>query len=162
MKDPVSHYRHNAKQTFHNITVHAIEMYRECIKEGSSRFECVRRVSAGKLESCVPLRLGVGMYYYHIVPWLNVFPRERFLFLKTEELISAPNTELKKVWAFLDLQEDVHINTKIQDTHSNTWIKKYKSSFEMFPETRELLSAFYQPHNQLLAQLLSDTKYLWK
>ena len=162
--DPISQYSHNAKQIFHNITVHAIEMYRECINAGSSRFECVRRVSAGELETCYPLRLGAGMYYYHIVTWLNVFPRERFLFLKMEELISAPHMEIKKVWAFLDVQKDVHINIGRQRTNENTWMRsaKYKSSFEMFPETRELLSAFYQPHNQLLAQLLSDAKYLWR
>ena len=163
VKDPVSQYRHNAKQIFHNITVHAIEMYRECINGGSSRFECVRRVTVGKSEFCYPLRLGAGMYYYHIVSWLNVFPREGFLFLKMEELISAPIAEIKKVWAFLGLQEDVHITTEKRRTNENSWIRsaKYKSSFEMFPETRELLSAFYQPHNQLLAQLLSDSKYLW-
>ena len=81
-----------------------------------------------------------------------------------EELISAPHTEIKKVWAFLDVQKEVHINIGRQDTNENTWMRsaKYKSSFEMFPETRELLSAFYQPHNQLLAQLLSDAKYLWR
>ena len=164
VKDPVSQYRHNAKQIFHNTTVHAIETYRECINGGSSRFECVRRVAVAKSKVCYPLQLGAGMYYYHIVSWLNVFPRERFLFLKMEELISVPNAEIRKVWAFLDLQDDVHINTRKQRTNENSWIRspKYKSSFEMFPETRELLSAFYQPHNQLLAQLLSDSKYLWK
>ena len=166
MRDPVSKYSRTAKQSFHNITVHAIKTYNECIKEGSSRFECVRRVGLGELEGCTSLRLGAGMYYYHVVAWLNVFPRDRFLFFKMEELHTAPDVEIEKVWPFLGLRGDVHIKTDLRSdgSNKNTWIKslKYKSSYEMLPETRELLTAFYQPHNQLLAELLADPKYLWK
>ena len=32
----------------------------------------------------------------------------------------------------------------------------------VLPETKELLTSFYQPFNEDLAKLLQDEKYLWK
>ena len=32
----------------------------------------------------------------------------------------------------------------------------------MWNETRQLLDAFYEPYNRQLAELLNDSRYLWK
>ena len=161
-RDPVHYYSVIAQRMFHNITAYAINLFQLCIEKGYSRFECVRRVTAVKyVNSCATLQLGDGMYYYHIVSWLDVFPRENFLFLTTEELVSSPDTEMSKVWAFLGL----HHLSKIEHRYSNAnkWIidSKYKSNYTMLPETKQMLDKFYQPHNELLAHLLSDSKYMW-
>ena len=153
-----TYYKLNAKNMFHNSTVKAINMFNSCIDSGGSWFHCVYMFNIS-----IPLRLEAGMYYYHIAAWLNVFPRSQFLFLRMEDLASAPNVVMKRVWRFLHLRSDV-VDTQPVSVNVNSWIKsqKYKSSFEMLPETRKLLHAFYQPHNELLAQLLSDSKYLWQ
>lgn len=46
----------------------------------------------------------------------------------------------------------------------NTWIKSsnYKEQFVMPPGTRKMLKEFFEPYNQMLAQLLNDSGYLWK
>ena len=161
-EDHIRYYSAIAQETFHNITAHAINLFQSCIERGTSRFECVRKVTSVKdVTGCVSLHLGVGMYYYHIVPWLNVFPRENFLFLKTEDLVSHPDEEMTKVWAFLGLHSLPKIEHKF--SNSNKWIQNplYKKKFTMLPATRQMLHKFYQPHNELLAHLLSDSKYMW-
>ena len=158
----MGYYSAIAQHLFHNITTHTVRMLRSCIKNGKSRFECVQKVSdVDHVSGCAPLQLGVGMYYYHIIPWLNVFPRENFLFLKTEELVSSPVVEMKRVWAFLGLHSMPKMEHKF--SNPNKWIidSKYKSKFEMLPKTKEILDRFYKPHNELLAHLLSDLKCLW-
>ena len=161
-KDPVGYYSVIAQHMFHNITKHVIYLFQSCVKSGTSRFTCVQKVSdVDDFSGCAHLRLGIGMYYYHIIPWLSVFPRENFLFLKTEELVSRPDVEMKKVWAFLGLQNMPKIEPKF--SNSNKWIidTKYKTKFAMLPETKQILDRFYQPHSKLLAHLLSDSKYQW-
>ena len=161
-KDFVSYYSVVAQHMFHNITTHAISLFQSCIESGASRFVCVKKMTiVDRFSGCAPLRLGLGMYYYHIFPWLSVFPRENFLFLKTEELVSHPDLEMKKVWAFLGLHDMPKIEHKL--SNSNKWIidTKYKSKFAMLPETKQILDRFYQPHSKLLAHLLSDSKYQW-
>ena len=57
----------------------------------------------------------------------------------------------------------MRVTEKSSEWNSNRWIKskEYKDSFSMLPATMELLNTFYKPHNELLAQLLSDRKYTW-
>jgi len=161
-KDPVGYYSVIAQHMFHNIAAYAINLFQQCIARGFSRFQCVRNVTAVKhVNGCAPLQFGDSMYYYHIVSWLNVFPRENFLFLTTEELVSSPDTEMSKVWAFLGLYHLSKIEHKY--FNANKWISdsRYKSNYTMLPETKQMLDKFYQPHNELLAHLLSDSKYMW-
>ena len=161
-KNPVQYFSVAAQQMFHNITAHAINLFQSCIERGTSTFEYVRKVTiVDDFTGCKTLHLGVGMYYYHIVPWLNVFPRENFLFLTTEDLVSHPDEEMKKVWAFLGLHSLPKINLKFSNV--NKWIQnpQYKRNFTMLPATTQMLRKFYQPHNELLAHLLSDSKYMW-
>ena len=162
------HYIKEGEEIFHNLTVQAIASFQSCIKMGISKFECVRRATVGyNVSDCTELRLGIGLYYYHIVKWLNVVPRENFLFLRTEDLAADPYSVMKQVWSFLQLKpqnkESLMTLLKKQEWNVNNWIKskKYKDSFTILPETVELLKTFYKPHNELLAQLLSDHKYTW-
>lgn len=91
------------------------------------------------------------------------------MFLRTEDLAKDPYAVMEEVWRFLELNAQTKENLMrvLQDSSSkwnkNSWIRsnQYKESFSMLPETLKLLNTFYQPHNELLAQLLSDHKYLW-
>ena len=162
-------YVKEGEQIFHNLTVRAIASFQSCIQMGISKFECVRRATVGyNVSDCTDLRLGIGLYYYHIVKWLNVVPKKNFLFLRTEDLATDPYSVMEQVWRFLGIKTQSkksfkRLLEKSSEWNSNDWIKskKYKESFSMLPETVEILNIFYQPHNELLAQLLSDNKYLW-
>lgn len=115
---------------------------------------------------CFPIRLGIGLYYYHIVRWLRVIPKEQFLFLRTEDLSTNPYSTMEKVWSFLGLsslsrQYIEAVLSKKHEWNSNDWIRseEYRDKFSMLPETEAMLREFYRPHNELLAKLLSDSNY---
>ena len=40
-------------------------------------------------------------------------------------------------------------------------LDQYSDRFDMLPETEKLLTAFYEPMNMKLAQLLQSDDYLW-
>ena len=149
-----------ALEVFHNHTVDAIMQFQACVDENSV-FHCiikedkennVRIIEEDKENS---VRLQYSLYYYHIVPWLKVIPRERFLFLRTEDLVHDPSLTMSKVWHFLHLY-DLPITEKMS-YNVNLEVKDLKIP----SQTKKLLDKFYQPYNQLLAGLLADTRYLW-
>ena len=166
-------YIESGRQIFHNLTAEAINSFHSCVVNSavSVFYECVRRASIGSDTSksaCFPLRLGIGMYYYHIQHWMQVFSREQFLFLRSEDLLLTPYQTMKKVWNFLSFapQTELQVNSFLAKKHgwnTNEWIKEenYREKFKMLPETKKMLREFYRPHNEKLVQLLSDSHYLW-
>ena len=166
------HYTEHAQQIFHNLTVEATSQFHTCVDAGVSILVCVHRATRGytsSTEDCFPLRLGVGLYYYHLVSWLATIPRGRFLFLRTEDLAADPYSVMQRVWNFLEIpaqpkEEIQSVLAMKRHRNSNEWIRsaEYKDRFAMLPQTEHMLRVFYRPHNQMLAQLLSDEKYLWE
>ena len=144
-------YGHTKKalESFVADTVHAIKQFQSCADTVNPIISCV-------LDTAFILSgLQQGLYYYHIVPWLKFIPRERFLFLRTEDLAHDTSLTMSKVWHFLnvdDLPEIQRIFTNIGPVNENVVIP---------PQTKKLINDFYQPYNQLLSHLLSDTRYLW-
>ena len=53
----------------------------------------------------------------------------------------------------IDLKKQ-NIKNQIQNTTKST-------SVMMMPETRHILDKFYQPHNNILVDLLDDEKWRW-
>ena len=169
-------YLENGRQIFHNLSAESILRFHSCVFNFHARisvyYECVRRAAVGdensRSTSCFQLRIGIGMYYYHITRWLRVIPRERFLFLRSEDLSLDPYSTMERVWRFLDLppQTRQQMEASLARRHewnTNDWIKseEYRERFAMLPETERILREFYRPHNEKLAELLSDPHYLW-
>lgn len=162
--------RRNAALMFHNLTLMAIESFHNCIRHGYSHFECTKRSTVGdvsNLHACPPLRLGLGLYYYHIVKWLNVFPNNQFLFLQTEELLMQPFSVLERLWNFLEVEnvpKTQFYEVLKQKSNEMHWIKskKYSKDFVMLPDTNKLLKEFYQPYNKKLVSLLGNSQFLWE
>lgn len=112
--------------------------------------------------ACKGPRIGISLYYYHIIRWLNVLPRDRFIFLRTEDFLSNPSADLNSVYQFLGLSTmDVEIPMSAKNV--NTWIKssEYRKNFTMPAATRQLLKTFFDPYNELLSRLLDDKRFLW-
>ena len=168
-------YMDSAPEIFHNLTVRAIDEHRRCLldskqnSEALAEFDCVRRASQGyqDKDSCFPLRLGVGMYYYHIVKWMNVYPRKSFHFLRLEDMADDHYGSVTKIWKFMGFSpiSKATFESELKKTIFNemNWIKlpKYKDRFYMLPKTEKLLNSFYEPANIKLAHLLKSDDYLW-
>ena len=139
-----------ALEIFHSDTVHAIQQFQLCVDSENSIVYCVINEKVSILSG-----LQHGLYYYHIVPWLNIIPRERFLFLRTEDLARDPSLTMSKVWYFLNLDN--------WNNPESVFLNKGPLYEDIVfpPPTKKLINEFYQPYNELLAHLLSDTRYLW-
>ena len=138
-----------AIEAFHNHTVDVIMQFQLCVDENSV-FHCI--INPDNKHS---LFLQHSLYYYHIAPWLKVIPHERFLFLRTEDLVHDSSLTMSKVWHFLDVHD--LLTTATMSYNVNRAVKHLKIP----SQTKQLLDKFYQPYNQLLAHLLADTRYLW-
>ena len=140
----------NAMEDFHNRTVDVITQFQSCIDGRNSVLHCIINGRKSKITSF----LCWGLYFYHIAPWLKVIPRERFLFIRTEDLAKNQSLTLSTVWHFLNL-DDFEAETAFRTVNQVT------KGLVMPQQTKDLLDEFYQPYNQLLANALSDEKYLW-
>ena len=109
-------------------------------------------------------RMRTSIYVIYIKKWLEVFPKQNFLFLKTEDYSrNTKGTLYNEVFSFLDLDNISHealkkLEQSISKERKNTNIH---SNVEMFSETRQLLEKFYEPYNTELSALLKDVKYTW-
>ena len=93
----------------------------------------------------------LGIYVKFLKKWLEIFPKEQFHFVITEELQQDPNSIINKVFNFLDLK-----NYNIPDLQKRN-TTKYS---DMKIETRKMLYEFYKPYNDELEKLLS-MKFKW-
>ncbi len=93
--------------------------------------------------------LARGRYIEQIPAWLKHFPREQFLFLKSEELFSAPADILRQTHEFLGVPS---LKLKEQKDEYRQFNKASYSN--MLPETRARLLEYFKPYNARLYELL--------
>ena len=144
-------------ESFHKHTVQVITKFQSCVHCGHSVSHCVREKSIDGSVTSLDGYVGIqtSLYYYHIVPWLSIIPRKRFLFLRTEDLAYAPQLTMTKVWDFFNFP---HLQDGVR-TYEN--VNRRVDGVTILPQTKKLLDDFFRPYNQLLAKLLSDMRYLW-
>jgi len=92
-----------------------------------------------------------GIYVDQIKKWMEFFPRNQFLILKTEDLDLHTKKTLSQVFKFLEIP-DHEVNLKKEN------VGKY---VEINPETRKKLSEFFKPHNERLYKFL-NMNFDWK
>ena len=89
--------------------------------------------------------LSQSLYYYKLQRWLNIFPKQQLLVIKSENFFAHPATVMQQVYQFLELP---NIQT---DNY-----QKYNTGF--YPQaseaTIEQLRDFFIPHNQRLEEFL--------
>ena len=163
-----NHVIENAPERFHNHTLTAINEFNHCIQRGESEFKCTYDVFYHDDEghqACNKAWIGLSLYYFHIVKWLSVFPRDQFLFLRLEDLANDSYSVTRSAWEFIGLSHPLP-KSKYRPvvSNSNHWItsSRYRDSFKMWPKTKELLDNFFHPYNKRLAKLLKDERFLWK
>lgn len=94
--------------------------------------------------------IGAGLYSYHLIKWLQYFPREQFHVLFLEDLIADFQGEFNKIFTFLGVSEQ---QITIVDRKHKT---KYDLS-EIPQEVIEWLQELYNPYNKKLEELLDRT-----
>ena len=153
-----------ASEMFHNFTIAALREFTTCIDRGHSQFHCTALVGSypGQEGSCERVRLGLSIYYIHLVKWFSVFPRDQILPVKFENLVSDSSKTMARVWKFLGVPA-VNATPIEKPPNANEWINssQYRDHFKMWPKTRSLLQEFFKPYNLALARLLQDKDYQW-
>ena len=121
-----------------------------------------RSVAKHKNLLCGRVHLGISLYHVHISRWLKIIPRDRFLFLRMEDLVSNTYHVLRNVWEFLELpmQSETDFSSNFYEESNSNFDQLLKVRLD--PVARNTLEQFFQFHNEKLARLLSDDRFLWK
>ena len=85
-------------------------------------------------------------YAEHLERWLALFPRERFCFVRTEDVAASPQQALDEVHAFLGLPP--HRHDELRRLHV---AEPYEP---MEAATRARLVDYFRPHNERLYELV--------
>ena len=124
------------------------------------------------LRKCGRFRIDRMLYYQHVRKWLSVVPREQFLFLTMEEMNTHTLSVAAATAEFLGLHTGDRSLEEITDfsgVHKQGKCENRQLSYsyhenadlQMRDETRQLLEQFFSHYNQLLADLLADSRFLW-
>lgn len=93
--------------------------------------------------------LARGRYIEQIPAWMKLFPKEQFLFLKSEEVFRDPTNALRQTYEFLGVPPARLKEQKDEYRQFN------KASYtKMLPETRARLREYFKPYNARLYELL--------
>ena len=87
-----------------------------------------------------------SLYYLKLQRWMQIFPREQFLILKSEDFFEHPAKIMKRVFQFLELPE------VINDQYQKLNLGVYPPLEEV---TKQKLTEFFHPHNQKLEEYLN-------
>ena len=161
-----SHYHNNLvtgveTESFEFATENEFERLKEMDKEISFEeenennitfFEHLQKLSNFKVQNFqLYSYLKQGIYVESIKRWMNIFPKERFLILETNELLNDSNKITNDVFKFLKLSPH-----NIPDIS----IKNKTTKDTMSIKTREKLREFFKPHNEELFELIGR-KFDW-
>ena len=93
-----------------------------------------------------------GIYVDQMARWLEVFPREQFLLIKSEEFFREPGRHFDQVLRFLELPHCPLPKYRSHNSHPYA---------PMRPETRTQLASYYEPYNRQLYDLVGRD-FEWK
>ncbi|XP_058650449.1 carbohydrate sulfotransferase 15 isoform X2 [Onychostoma macrolepis] len=144
---------------FHQKVCESLRMFEGCLRDAGLR-ACVYN---GTLNHAMSVRLQVGLYVVFLLDWLSVFSRDQLLVLRLEDHASNPALSMNRIFRFLRLGAlSDHRQRQISKRPaSNTRRASDRDLGPMRPVTRELLTVFYSPFNQKLAEVLRDETFTW-
>ena len=163
--------KYKGPDLFHERVTKKIGIFNDCRSRGEPLDKCVDVVAENiydpELPTCGRTRLEMGLYYVHARRWLSVLPRDRIHFFTLEELATQDLRQTGKVILdFLEIPSTDKVLHKFEhiDCNENQQKKvdyKHDPRLKMRDDTRQILEKFFQPFNQMLADLLGDDKFLW-
>ena len=109
-------------------------------------------------------QLLTGFYYLYLLPWLQLFPRENFLFIRTEDMKKDTGKILQEIFQFLGMSPlpEETINSIVKTIrHEQTMLHDNSSNLSLSSSTKKQLRKYFRPFNKKLAELLNDDRFLW-
>lgn len=94
--------------------------------------------------------LARGMYVDQLQRWMNSFPQEQFLIIKSEDFYATPQMKLKEIFQFLGLPDVA----SLQPQEYKQFKPSTYSQPKMASEIRKRLLTYFQPYNERLSTLL--------
>jgi hypothetical protein len=96
-----------------------------------------------------------GKYVDQLEVWFNLFPREQFLILSSEDFFKDPGTLYKQTLKFLKAPI---LEPKTLKGEQGEYIQYNKGQYDppskMNPEQRKRLAEYFEPYNARLYELL--------
>ena len=162
--------KYKGPDIFHERITRKIGIFNNCTAQGEPLDKCMDAVAyniyTSEFHMCGRSRLEMGLYFIHARKWLSVVPRERIHFFTLEELATVDLKHTAKV--ILDFLEIpmTHDSYNFHDMNCNEnqqkiFDYKHDPRLQMREDTKQILERFFQPYNQMLANLLGDDKFLW-
>jgi hypothetical protein len=126
-----------------------LETFEEAIasEEQRLRGEESREIEDPRFHSWRVFRWGylrTSRYAEHLERWLEVFPREQFLFLKFEEVVASPERALGQIHEHLGIPP--HTGGELPTLNAGSYDPMAQS-------TRERQREYFRPHNERLHTL---------
>ncbi len=97
--------------------------------------------------------LNHGIYFDKLQRWFNIFPKNQFLIIQSEEFLKNPSKIYYQTLEFLDLH-------KWEPTQFKLYKKRRYKENKIDPEFRKYLQEFFKPHNDKLFKLIGE-RYNW-
>ena len=170
-QESIYQIKYQLPDIFHERIVNKISVFNKCKSRGTPLDICVdvlaRNMFTPELPTCGRTRLEMGLYYFHTRKWLSVVPRERIHFFTLEELATKDLQHTAGVilnhLGLLFTEQQFKAFSKINCNQNPQKRIDYKHDprLKMREDTRQILEEFFQPYNQMLADLLGDDKFLW-
>ena len=156
MRNPVdmaySHYQHYKRRGLEKMS------FEETIDDDKRRFSIIMdkfqndEIRDYNVSEILFPYISMAIYAKYIKNWLEIFPKNQFLFLKTEDLDKDASVEFKKIFEFIKIPSfDIKYEGK----------RNVGSYSPMKSTTRDQLLEFYKPFNQELEKIL-ETKFQWQ
>ena len=153
---------------FHKAVETDTTVFTNCLKTtNNSIHECVRQIRFirnGCRTGHIGKRLPISLYYVHLLKWMQFYPRENFLFLRTEDMRQQPHRMMNHITNFLKVDP-------VSKEQAREWLRREANAqtiystdsekFKMKPETKQLLEEFYRPFNAKLVELTDSKRFLW-
>lgn len=149
LRDPVeraiSHYKHMIKLGIETLS------FQEAIESEEKRLENqVEMMIKDENYYSEALQhfsyIARGRYIEQVEAWLSLFPMERFLFLKSEDMYAEPASALKKALAFLDIGCDDEIIAGIDFKQHNATESRHFDK-----KLVDDLKQYFKPYNDRLS-----------
>lgn len=149
---------------FHEKVQLTISYFSNCLTRNISIFECLIDTRRNKRLGLVGKRIGIGVYYIHLLKWKQFYSEDSFLLLRTEDMKKDSGRFLSQITNFLGVSDVPESTTRkwfsikynVQKTVSTITLQ-----LKMLSRTKEVLRDFYSPYNKKLAFLTNDDGFLW-
>jgi hypothetical protein len=118
---------------------------RPVIESELNSFAGIENLAAAKKRNNDTRILLRGLYVYDLQRWMDYFPKEQLLILKTEDLAAEPGKVMHDVFNFLE----------IPSYHDSQYEIKNTGKYDPIEDDLRLrLEEFYNPHNKKLEEFL--------